>query len=148
MRNGSTWWIIAGIMLLLDLYVFQAVKSVSHNASHFTKTIIQTVYWGITVLALASLISLPYIQSLQTNKIFRNYVFATILGLFLAKLIGSTIFLLDDLRRLFTIIVQQFTAPKAVVMAAPDTVANGIPRSTFLSWLGIVLGSSMLGTLM
>ena len=147
MRNGLTWWIIAFIMLLLDVYVFQAVKNVSQFASPLSKTIIQSVYWGITVLALASLISLPYIQALQTNKIFRNYVFAIFLGLFLAKLIGSTIFLLDDIRRLFTFIIKQFTSPKAV-MAAPNAIENSIPRSTFLSWMGIGLGSSLFGTLL
>ena len=147
MRNGLTWWIIAAIMLLLDVYVFQAVRNVSQFASPLSKTIIQSVYWGITVLALASLISLPYIQALQTNKIFRNYVFAIFLGLFLAKLIGSTIFLLDDIRRLFTFIIKLFTSPKAV-MPAPNAIDNGIPRSTFLSWMGIGLGSSLMGTLL
>ena len=147
MRNGLTWWIIAAIMLLLDVYVFQAVKNVSQYSSPLTKTIIQSVYWGFTVLALVSLISLPYIQALQTNKIFRNYVFAIFIGLFLAKLIGSTIFLLDDIRRLFTLIIKQFTAPKAV-MPAPNAIDNGIPRSTFLSWMGIGLGSSLMGTLL
>lgn len=147
MRSGLTWWIIAGLMLLLDVYVFQAVRNVSQFASPLSKTIIQSVYWGITVLALASLISLPYIQALQTNKIFRNYVFAIFLGLFLAKLIGSTIFLLDDIRRLFTFIIKQFTSPKAV-MAAPNAIENSIPRSTFLSWMGIGIGSSLFGTLL
>ena len=56
MRSGVTWWIIAFIMLLLDFYVFQAVKTVSQYASPLSKTIIQFTYWGISVLTLASLI--------------------------------------------------------------------------------------------
>ena len=149
MRSGVTWWIIAFIMLLLDFYVFQAVKTVSQYASPLSKTIIQFTYWGISVLTLASLISLPYIPFLQTNKIFRNYVFAILLGLFLAKLIGSIFFMIDDIRRLFTLIVQQFTAPKAVLPSAEAVSADaGIPRSTFLSWAGIGMGTALFGTLL
>ena len=149
MRSGITWWIIAFIMLLLDIYVFQAVKNVSQYASPLSKTIIQFTYWGISVLTLASLVSLPYIPFLQTNKIFRNYVFAILLGLFFAKLIGSVFFLLDDIRRLITLIIQQFTAPKAV-MPATHTVTDSthISRSTFLSWAGIGMGSLLFGTLL
>ena len=29
MRNSGTLWVVAGIMLLLDWYVFQAVKTVT-----------------------------------------------------------------------------------------------------------------------
>ena len=149
MRSGVTWWIIAFIMLLLDFYVFQAVKTVSQYASPLSKTIIQFTYWGISVLTLASLISLPYIPFLQTNKIFRNYVFAILFGLFLAKLIGSIIFMIDDIRRLFTLIAQQFTAPKAVLPSAEAVSADaGIPRSTFLSWAGIGMGTALFGTLL
>ena len=148
MSSGLTWWIIAFIMLLLDVYVFQAVKNVSQFASPLSRTIIQFAYWGISMLTLASLISLPYIPFLQANKIFRNYVFAILLGLFLAKLIGSIFFLLDDVRRVIAFVIQKITAPKAVMPSPEVTAATGIPRSIFLSWVGIGMGSTMFGTLL
>ena len=99
MRNSSTWWIIAGIMLLLDLYVFQALKAVSNNAADKTRIALLTGYWVISACTLIALLSFPYIQALQTSKIFRNYVFAILAGLFFAKLVGSVFFLVDDFRR-------------------------------------------------
>ncbi len=144
MRNTSTWWIIAFLMLLLDFYVYQAIKTVSQNSSDRAKLVIQICYWSISVLTLASLLSLPYIQFLQTNKIFRNYVFAILVGLFLAKLIGSTFFLLDDLRRLVAFIISKFSATETVTASAE----NGIPRSTFLSWMGLGIGGGLFGTLL
>ena len=36
MRSTGIWWIVAAAMLLLDVYVFQAVKTVSFNASERT----------------------------------------------------------------------------------------------------------------
>ena len=144
MRNASTWWIIAFLMLLLDFYVYQAIKTVSQNSTDKAKWMIQMAYWGISIVTLACLLSLPYIQALQTNKIFRNYVFAIMVGLFLAKLIGSTFFLIDDIRRLFVFVIYQFSTAK-VATGASD---NNIPRSTFLSWIGLCIGGSLFGTLL
>ncbi len=145
MRSGFTWWIIAAIMLLLDFYVYQAVKTISQGASPLTKTIIQFVYWGITIAALASILSLPYIKALQTNKIFRNYIFAIFVGLFFAKLVGSLFFLGDDLRRMITWVIQKVTPQKEVIAADSN---GGISRSAFLSWMGVGVGSSLFGTLL
>lgn len=99
MRNSTTWWIIAAIMLLLDLYVFQAVKTVAQPLQERSRMMVQVGYWLVSAITLAALLSFPYIQALQTSKIFRNYVFAILVGLFFAKLVGAVFFLLDDLRR-------------------------------------------------
>lgn len=145
MRNAGTWWIIALIMLLLDLYVFQALKTVTQNSNDRVRTIIHITYWVISALTLAALLSFPYIQALQSSKLFRNYVFAILVGLFFAKLVGSLFFLTDDLRR-----GSLFLLSKVL----PDTGArfmgegNGIPRSAFLSWLGLALGGGLFGTLL
>lgn len=145
MRNASTWWIIALIMLLLDLYVFQALKTVTQSSNERLRTVIHITYWFISALTLAALLSFPYIQALQSSKLFRNYVFAILVGLFFAKLVGSLFFLTDDLRR-----GSLFLLSKVM----PDTGArfmgegNGIPRSAFLSWLGLGLGGGLFGTLL
>jgi len=145
MRNAGTWWIIALIMLLLDLYVFQALKTVTQSSNERLRTVIHITYWVISALTLAALLSFPYIQALQSSKLFRNYVFAILVGLFFAKLVGSLFFLTDDLRR-----GSLFLLSKVL----PDTGArfmgegNGIPRSAFLSWLGLGLGGGLFGTLL
>lgn len=145
MRNAGTWWIIALIMLLLDLYVFQALKTVTQSSNERLRTVIHISYWVISALTLAALLSFPYIQALQSSKLFRNYVFAILVGLFFAKLVGSLFFLTDDLRR-----GSLFLLSKVL----PDTGArfmgegNGIPRSAFLSWLGLGLGGGLFGTLL
>jgi predicted MPP superfamily phosphohydrolase len=145
MRNASTWWIIAAIMLLLDLYVFQALRTVTHNASERARTVIHITYWVVSGLTLLALLSFPYIYTLQTSKLFRNYVFAVLVGLFFAKLVGVVFFLTDDLRRGSLFLLSKLL---------PDTGArflgegNTIPRSTFLSWAGLGLGGALFGTLM
>ncbi len=132
-------------MLLLDFYVYQAIKTVSQNTSDKSKLVIQITYWSISIITLACLLSLPYVQALQTNKIFRNYIFAVLVGLFLAKLIGSVFFLLDDLRRLLLWVFGKLSASKALHITDDIT---GITRSTFLSWLGLGVGGGLFGTLL
>ncbi len=145
MRTSGFWLIIAGIMLLVDFYVFQVVKSVSQNTSEKTKLIITIVYWVISITALALLVSFPYIQYFQTSKNFRNYVFAIIAGLFFAKLLASVFFLIDDIRRLFMWIGSKLFSNTGAHFA--DEGGN-ISRSVFMNWLGIGIGGTLFGTLL
>lgn len=145
MKSVRTWWIIAAIMLLLDFYVFQALKTVAQNASEKTRLVIFIGYWLISGATLVLLLCFPYIQGLQTSKFFRNYIFAILIGLFLAKLIGAAIFLTDDLRRGAFMVVRMFY-PNAGASIIGE--GNGIPRSVFLSWLGLGIGGTLFGTLL
>ncbi len=146
MRNSGTWWIIAVIMLLLDFYVYQAIKTVSQNASERSKIIIQITYWTLAIVTLASLLALPYIQTLQNSKIFRNYIFAILVGLFFAKMVGSIFFLIDDIRRIGMWAVMKMVSSRETHYTSDTSV--GISRSAFLSWLGLGLGGSLFGTLL
>ena len=145
MRNSGFWWIIAAVMLLLDFYVFQAVKTVSFNASERIKNIVFYGYWTVSVLTIATFLLFPQIQVFQTSKFFRNYVFAIMIGLFLAKIIAVVFFLIDDGRRgvLWTV---KKVMPNAGTQLGIDE--NNISRSVFLSWLGIGLGSTLFGTML
>jgi predicted MPP superfamily phosphohydrolase len=145
MKNSGMWWIIALVMLLLDFYVYQALKTVTQNASDKTRLMIHIGYWVVSGVTLLLLMSFPYIQALQTSKIFRNYIFAIFLGLFFAKLIASIFFLTDDLRR-GSVFMLGKVLPSTGAQFMGD--GNSIPRSTFLSWLGLGIGASLFGTLL
>jgi predicted MPP superfamily phosphohydrolase len=145
MRNSGTWWLIALVMLLLDLYVYQAVKTVTHQYSDRVRVTVQVVYWMLSALTLAALLSFPYIMSWQSSRFFRNYVFAILVGFLLAKLSGSVFVLVDDLRRGGMWVVSKLFRSTAAPGMAPQA---GIPRSQFLSWLGLGIGTSLFGTLL
>ena len=134
MRNSGTIWIIAGIMLLLDVYVFQAVKTVTQGAGERTRLWVHGIYWVVSAVTIVVLISFPYIQALQTSKFFRNYIFAILVGLFIAKLIGTLFFLVDDVRRGVMWLMSKI-APSAGAHFADE--GGSISRSAFLSWMGL-----------
>ena len=95
MRNSPFWWVLLTLMFLLDLYVFQVLKYVSHTAMPRTKTIIYSIYWLISISAIVFLAVLPYLHFDQQPKILRNTIFAIIAGLFFAKIAASVFFLAD-----------------------------------------------------
>jgi predicted MPP superfamily phosphohydrolase len=145
MRSTSFWWIIAAIMLSLDFYVFQAVKAVSFNASERTKLIIYYTYWIVSAITITTVILFPYIQSLNSSKFFRNYVFAIMMGLLIAKIIAIVFFLIDDGRRGILWTVKK-VIPNSVSQL--EIKENNIPRSVFLSWMGLGIGTTLFGTLL
>lgn len=145
MRGSPVWLIFAGLMFLLDLYVFQIVKVVSQSAGPKTKSIIYLSYWTISVLALVILFLLPYLNLSFYSKSVRSTVFAVIIGLFLAKLIASILFLVDDLRRGVQWLVGKvlFKNTEGEQIQGDDKIA----RSVFLSWAGIALGGGLFSSL-
>ena len=144
MRNSGFLWVIVGIMLVLDIYIFQIVKWIVPASSPRLKLAVFIIYWLLSVAVIGVLVVLPYINYEAWPKAVRTYVFAIVVGLFFSKLIASMFFAIDDVRRACTwIIGKLFSNPSVPVSQA----SNGITRSAFLSWLGIAVGGGLFGTL-
>ena len=145
MRNSVLWWAIIGFMVVLDFYFFQALKTITHSASSRARLIIFICYWTISISAIVLLLILPYLHFEQQNKIFRNTLFAIIAGLFFAKIIACTIFLVDDIRR-----GVQWLAGKIFFSNTEGEAYQAgekISRSLFLSWTGMLMGAGLFGSL-
>jgi uncharacterized protein len=145
MRNSRFWWILIAWMIVLDIYFFQAVKIVSQSAGPKTRTLIYAAYWTLSVSAIIILIILPYLQFEHQSKLFRTTIFAMVAGLFFAKMIACLFFLIDDIRRLF-----QWAGTKLFDSGGGGEkaqVGEGISRSVFLSWAGMIAGSGLFGSL-
>lgn len=79
MRNSPVWFILAGLMLILDFYVFQVVKMLSQSAGSRTKTIIYVSYWTISAIALIVLFILPLF--IDFPRSVRSVIMAVFIGL-------------------------------------------------------------------
>jgi len=144
MRNSGFRWIIMVIMLLLDFYVFQAIKVVSQGAPPKIRITIYALYWTISIVAILLMALLPYISYESWPRSVRTYLFATIVGLFFAKVIAVVFFLVDDIRRLI-----QWASGK-ILFQNTEGEAMGderISRSVFLSWLGLASGGGLFSAL-
>jgi uncharacterized protein len=144
MRNPSFLWVIIAIMLLMDIYVFQAVKMVLPASSPRLRMTIIVIYWLFAVITLATLIAFPYLNYEAWPKQVRIYVFSLLVAAFFSKLIACLFFAFDDIRRAATwIIIKLFRNPAP----GSNDPQEGITRSVFLSWLGLAMGGGLLGTL-
>ena len=145
MRTPIGVLVFISMMVLLDTYFFQAVKNVAQNFSPKTRTIIYSVYWSITVIAVIGFLLFVYTEQNFLSKKIRTYLFAIIIGLFLAKITAVVFFLVDDFRRG----IQWLSGKLFFNNTDMDGMSgDGITRSTFLSWMGIAAGTTLFGSLL
>lgn len=144
MRTPTGAIIFIGIMILLDTYVFQAIKTVSSGLSPKARTTLYIIYWSISILTVIGFLVFALTAPGFLPKKVRTYLFATIVGLFLSKFVAVVFFLVDDLRRL----IQWISGRLLFRNTEADQISNdGISRSAFLSWLGLAVGGGLFSTL-
>lgn len=136
--------IVIAVLFGLDLYVFQAVRASLPNASHRTRIIVFAAYWLVALLCWIAVFSLPQWRTSTSLGNLKLIIITLIFGLYLGKIIASLFFLIDDIRRGGVWVFSLFG--QSGVSTRPDEV-HGISRSQFLSRLGLLLGGSMLATL-
>jgi uncharacterized protein len=143
MRSWRYVWIVPIVVLALDLYVFQAVKAVSHGASPRVRATIHTSYWVVSIFALLILCFLPWLYRRFTWM--QGYAFFILIGFYLAKILVGAFLLLDDVRRVIQWIAGRLLAASGPAPAVP---ADGVSRSVFMSWLGLGLGAGLYTSLL
>ncbi|MEO6818818.1 MAG: metallophosphoesterase [Ginsengibacter sp.] len=144
MRTPLGAFIIAIIMLLLDFYLFVAIRTVIQSFSSRTKTVVFSTYWVISILSLICLLILFLGHPDFFPKKIKSYLIAIVMALFISKFVAALFFIIDDARRLL-----QWVGTKIFFNAKESAQTNEltISRSMFLTWLGIGAGGTMLGSL-
>lgn len=145
MRRFSGSWILIILILLIDLYVFQAVKLTVQTATPRIKFTVYGLYWIVSAVVVLTLALIPYLNLDNWPKSFRTYWMATIIGLFLSKALTVIFLVADDLRR-----VLQWGGGKLFYQYIQDEPfkAAGISRSVFMSWLGLAVGGGLMAAMM
>lgn len=144
MLNSFFWWVIIFIMLLLDIYVFQAVKLVTQGAGDKVRSAIHIGYWILVAIVLFTMIILPFVNLANLPKMVRSTIFAIVVGLFFAKAVAAVFLLIDDIRRAI-----QWVAGKIYYYntEGANMQEAGISRSAFLSWMGLLMGGGLFTSL-
>lgn len=140
MRNAL--WLFVILLLIFDIYIFRVLKTVLANKSRTIRMVWYFLHWLISVTILGGLFAFPIIPFEAFHPAFKSYYLAMVIGIFFAKFFACLFFLLDDIRRAFVWIKRLFTGSKKNAPASGEPIT----RSAFLSWLGLGIGSSVLGT--
>lgn len=149
MRSTSFLFVISLILILVDIYVFVAVRAVLQNASDRWKMPVYILYWVIsafTIIFLFSFNKIPW----ERFPHARSYFMVAAVGFFFAKVSVVLFLLLDDGRRAIMWIVEKFRSAPAVAAAVAEgnKHVEGISRSQFLMKSGMLFGGTVFGTLM
>lgn len=119
------------LIFLLDYYAFQAIKTVSGNWSQLTRNIVYSIYWLVPILAIAMMAAGAYGQLEGLNKTTYTFLRSFLTIAYVAKIPMVALLLIDDLRRLFVFVQEQFSG----------TTEYSKSRSKFLATTGIILGA-------
>ena len=141
MRNPLFLVVLITVLILIDFYIYHVLKILMQGASVGTRTTVGLIYWALCIMSLGSFLLFPYIS----NPYFKQYIFSIGIGWVLTQIFMVLFFLVDDLRRgAFWTMGQAASIAGAKFM----NTEKGIPRSTFLSWLGVGLSSTLFFSLL
>jgi predicted MPP superfamily phosphohydrolase len=135
--------IILVIALGIDIYTYQAVKTISKDFhSNLLRTSVRRAYWLSTLFFLVyttSVMIFATLQPIKESSPLYQYVFAFFILLYAPKLIIIPILLFEDLFRLGKLIVKKYLYANK----KPDVSnkINPITRKQFISQSGLVLAS-------
>ncbi len=142
MRSPRFFLAIIILALLIDLYVFQAIRTITQGMAPRWRTLLFCLHWGLAGLALTTLVfvSLSHLKYSRLN----NYLQVIVLGLYIAKVVAILFLFIDDVRRF----IQWLAGKLGRHSRATTTEGEPISRSAFLSWLGLGLGTAGYGALL
>lgn len=145
MRSRSVLSIVVIILFLLDLYVFQAVKTAVSHFHPRLRLAVLIVYWIIALACWILVLTIPNWHVTDSRGNFKYILITIIFGIYIGKLVASVFFLVDDLRRGGIWIFSLFQHKQVI---SPPDIIHGISRSQFLSRVGLLAGGGLFATLL
>jgi predicted MPP superfamily phosphohydrolase len=143
MRITAFGIIATALYLLIDLYVYWVLRSYLQSAGIRRAAWVLGVYLFLGLGTLVFFFFIPRMSQADWWKPLGMTLFAVGVAWFLARGVAAMFFLVDDLRRLIHwggIKVYRLAVPTA---SSEDTIS----RSVFMSWMGLIAGSGLLGSL-
>jgi predicted MPP superfamily phosphohydrolase len=128
--------------LLVDIYVFQAILSVTKNLSPTWQLSIRIGFWIPTALCIAALFWWTFADPYNISASMRNWIITGLFATYFSKLFGVLILLVDDIQRFVRWMANAFY--KGPSNALPGEV---ISRSEFLSKTALVASAIPFGAM-
>ncbi|WP_428232760.1 metallophosphoesterase [Flavobacterium sp.] len=123
--------ILTLVLLLVDWYVWQAVRIVFQDSSTQAQTAARYIFWGITMSTLIGLWSYNFIDPEVLGVRIRTVILASLFITYCSKLFSIVFLVIDDVSRLFVWSRNKLITEKDITETVKDAV-NTITRSEFL----------------
>ena len=129
--------IISVLLLIIDYYIFNAVKSISKNAPAKRITLFSYIWWGFSILLLVGVFSAIFLNLFLS---LRAVILVAFFLTFVTKVFFILFLFVDDIRRGITWVLRKISPAKEPGLKV-DTVSAPITRSEFLVKAGIVVAA-------
>ncbi|MBX2962490.1 MAG: metallophosphoesterase [Cyclobacteriaceae bacterium] len=134
MAKLMAFFILLGVLALIDLYVFQAIVTVSKDWSIGWKNSIRYGFWIFTAITFAGILWYAYSDPYKYGSQLRNMVLTGIFMVYFSKLFGILFVLIDDFQRGIRWVAEYFKPEQTSTSAG----GNKIPRSEFLAKAAVI----------
>src|SRR5690606_22871330 len=119
--------------VLVDLYLYQAVLSVSDDWTPLLKRITRYGFWIPTILCVAALSWWTFADAYRISTGLRNWILTGLFAAYFSKIFGVLFVFADDLQRGVRWIADYFTGG-----GTESLPGKAIPRSEFLTRAALV----------
>ncbi|QHL87566.1 metallophosphoesterase [Nibribacter ruber] len=126
------------LILLIDVYVFQAVRTVMVGSAPLLKRSVYFMYWALSLFTLGTILLAMFTRGTAPNPM-RMQVANILFIFFISKVVIVLFLLIDDLVRLTQLISN--------TVRSPESPKFNLGRHKFLSQMALVMGALPLGTL-
>jgi predicted MPP superfamily phosphohydrolase len=140
--------------LLLDLYLWQAIKYLIKNRAAYWQWFVKILYWSISVTLIASLLLAFVNSNIETDKTLRTFVMSAYFIIYMSKFVAFLFLITDDIKRgliwLFRRI-KNIGSGKKMAEPTPEEAEENIKeaidiekisRSQFITRAGLLAGTA------
>lgn len=143
MRSTVGIFLLIAFGLLTDYYLWHVLKQISKNGPIIIRIIPLTLGSILSLFCFLTLVATVVEAGLILQKWFSRYFFSVVAGWTIAKTVAILFCMVDESRR-----VLFFVFGRLISKSVESSGGFAIPRSAFLSWLGLGLGSTIFGLLL
>jgi predicted MPP superfamily phosphohydrolase len=131
--------IITGILLLIDWYVWQAIKVAINGTSASTQNLVKYFFWGLTAITLVGMWLYNFTNPDFLGKNMRTIIMVGVFMSYFSKIFAIVFLLIDDMGRLFRWVYSKLSTPASTEGISNST--NTISRSDFLMKTAVIAGT-------
>lgn len=137
-------------VILLDLYLWQAIKGLIKKHPMWYQKIIKWVYWSIPIIIITAFFLMQFNTALAANRLVRTYLMGFFFIIYGSKLVAFLFIVVDDIKRLFIwfwhgierrVLKQKKQAEEEEMEESLVSNEKKITRSQFIARAGLVAGS-------
>jgi predicted MPP superfamily phosphohydrolase len=129
--------ITAVIILLIDAYAFQALRTVLRGKSRTWRLGVFAAHWGLSFIAVGAALWNNLADPLNHYSLVREWLAGIVIPIYLSKLSALVVIAADDIRRLYLWVIRRLKPTQP----PEDDGAQKIPRSVFLNKAAVIAGA-------